>query len=166
MLKRHMAAVAVSAAALIATGLGATPAGAIPSESGGQLKLQDNLCLDIPNGNAVAGAQIQQWACNGTRAQQWKIMYVDSTHFLVQSVIESQLCLNNWEGGDKTGNHIKLYYCANSNDGSFNWVHKGKGTQMQPRVASSNCLDAWSGTGQGNEIRLYPCLDAAGENFL
>ncbi|MGW2748614.1 RICIN domain-containing protein [Streptomyces sp. NPDC001450] len=164
MLKRRMAAVAVSAAALIAAGLAATPANALSTE-GHQLKLQDNLCLDIPNGNAVVGAQIQRWGCNGTPAQQWNLVDVDSTHHLVQSAMNTSLCLNNWEGGDKTGNHIKLYYCANSGDGSFNWVHKGNGTQMQPRVAVVNCLDAWSGTGQGNEIRLYPCTDAPGENF-
>ncbi|MDJ0344767.1 hypothetical protein QMK19_08160 [Streptomyces sp. H10-C2] len=43
MLKRRIAAVAVSATALIATGLAATPA----SASEGQIKLQDNLCLDV-----------------------------------------------------------------------------------------------------------------------
>ncbi|MEU6274930.1 ricin-type beta-trefoil lectin domain protein [Streptomyces populi] len=166
MLKRRLAAVAVSAAALICTGLAAAPADAVGSEGGSQLKLQDNLCLDIPGGKVFDSAQIQQWACNGTRAQMWNIFYVDSTHFLIQSAIENQFCLNNWEGGDRTGNHLRLHACANSADGSFNWVHKGRGTQIQPRGASANCLDAWSGTGQGNEIRLYPCTDAPGENFV
>ncbi|MDJ0347364.1 hypothetical protein QMK19_39830 [Streptomyces sp. H10-C2] len=69
MLKRRIAAVTVSATALIATGLAATPANAL-STTGNPIKLQDNLCLDIPNGNAVIGAQIQQWGCNSTPAQQ------------------------------------------------------------------------------------------------
>ncbi|MBD0742270.1 RICIN domain-containing protein [Streptomyces sp. CBMA152] len=165
MLKHRLAAVAVCATGLMATGFTATPANALSTE-GHQIKLQDNLCLDIPGGNAVIGAQIQQWGCNGTPAQQWNFVHVDSTHFLVQSAINTNLCINNWEGGDKTGNHIKLYNCANSGDGSFNWVYKGSGIQMQPRSAGVNCLDAWSGTGQGNEIRLYPCTDAPGENFV
>ncbi|KOU47740.1 hypothetical protein ADK54_12660 [Streptomyces sp. WM6378] len=160
-----MAAVAVAATGLMATGLTASPASALPSDGGVPIKLQDNLCLDIPGGHAVIGAQIQQWGCNGSDAQRWNFVHVDSTHFLVQSSLDTNLCINNWEGGDKTGNHIKLYNCANTGDGSFNWVHRGNGTQMQPRSAATNCLDAWSGTGQGNEIRLYPCTDAPGENF-
>ncbi|MFD5561040.1 MULTISPECIES: RICIN domain-containing protein [Kitasatospora] len=162
MLKRRMAAVVVSATALIATGLTATPASA---DGGIEIRLKDGYCLDIPNGNAVAGAQIREWTCNGSMAQRWAFASVDSTHFLIYSYDNHTLCLNNWEGGDKTGNHIKLYTCANSPDGSFNWVYKGTGIQMQPRVASQNCLNAWGGSAQGAEIRLYPCLDVPNENF-
>ncbi|WP_230210980.1 RICIN domain-containing protein [Streptomyces kaniharaensis] len=171
MRKRIAKIAAVAAAPLLAATLGTGTAHA--GSSGGEIRFSNGYCLDVSGGNFVSGATVQLWGCNGTSAQQWWLAQTDSTHFQVQAARSNDpngrlLCLNNWEGGDVTGNHMRLYPCSagSAGDTQFNWVYKGNGKQMQPRVASANCVDAWGGLYQGAEARLYGCTDAAGENII
>ncbi|MEZ0095908.1 RICIN domain-containing protein [Streptacidiphilus sp. EB129] len=163
-MRKSIVAAVVTGAALIATGLAASPASAANSTS--PLGFANDLCLDVPNSNAVVGQQVQQWTCNGTEAQMWTTYWVDSTHFQVHSGLNYNLCLNNWEGGDTVGNHIKLYNCETTPDGLFNWVHTGSGTQIQPQSAWHTCVNGWGGDAPGNEMRLYTCQDVDNENLI
>ncbi|MET9735914.1 ricin-type beta-trefoil lectin domain protein [Streptomyces sp. NPDC006458] len=163
MRKRAVAAV-ISGAALIATGLVASPASAATYYA--PIQLRNGLCFDVPGSNAYAGAQIQQYTCNGTGAQKWAWYPVDSTHYEIRSYLNPGLCLNNWEGGDTVGNHIKLYNCDWFNpDRTFNFVYMGTGAQLQPKSAWQNCVNGWGGDASGNELRLYTCMDVNNEDL-
>ncbi|MGV4988653.1 RICIN domain-containing protein [Streptomyces sp. NRAIS4] len=170
------AALAATAASVLALGLGAAPASAqTPGTSYSNFHIfigpGQKFCLDVPGGNAVTGAQVEAWGCNGTPAQVWDGWYVDTTHyqlaFHTRDANGNQLCLNHWEGGDVTGNHLRLYPCskAGSPDDAFNTVFNGGNTQIQPKVASSNCLNIWGGLANGNPARLYQCADVDNENL-
>ncbi|MDJ0347599.1 RICIN domain-containing protein [Streptomyces sp. H10-C2] len=132
-----------------------------------QIKFDNGLCLDVPNADAHSMQYVQQWGCNGTNAQQWKIINIDPTHFKIQSTISPYLCLNNWQGGDKTGNDIVLYACVNDGDGQFNIVNNNGNTwpidRLQPKSAATNCVNMWGGDQWGNHARLYPCNNASNE---
>ncbi|MEU4116442.1 ricin-type beta-trefoil lectin domain protein [Kitasatospora sp. NPDC028055] len=163
---------AVAAAPLLAATLGTGTAHADTSSVWGEVRFANGYCLDVAGANFVSGATVQIWGCNGTQAQQWSLYPADATHFLIQAATSNDhvhtLCANNWEGGDVTGNHMRLYPCTqgSANDTWFNWVHKGNGRQIQPKVASANCLNSWGGLYQGAQARLYPCLDSAEENVV
>ncbi|WP_328958580.1 RICIN domain-containing protein [Kitasatospora purpeofusca] len=160
---RKRIAAAIAGAALIATGLTATPASAETLYE--VIEMHNYLCWDVPNSNAYAGAQVQQWGCNGTTAQKWSWRQVDATHYEIRTALNPGLCLNNWEGGDTTGNHIKLYNCgATSPDRVFNFVRTGNGSQLQPKSAWKNCVSGWGGNDWGNELRLFTCTDVADQN--
>ncbi|MGH3805018.1 MAG: RICIN domain-containing protein [Pseudonocardiaceae bacterium] len=160
---RKLIAAAVSGAALMVTGLAAGPASA---ETGYHpIEMYNHLCWDVPNSNAYSGAQVQQWGCNGTDAQRWLVHKVDATHYEIRNYLNQNLCLNNWEGGDTVGNHIKLYACGESNpDRVFNQVHTGSHTQLQPKSAWKTCVSGWGGDAWGNELRLFTCKDVADQN--
>ncbi|MFB6840628.1 RICIN domain-containing protein [Streptomyces sp. NPDC056361] len=162
---RKRVAAAISGAALIATGLTASPASADTGYY--SIEIYNHLCWDVPNSNAYVGAQVQQWGCNGTDAQHWSWRQVDATHYEIRSALNPDLCLNNWEGGDTIGNHIKLYYCGSSNpDRVFNFVRTGQHSQLQPKSAWKNCINGWGGNDWGNELRLYTCMDVDNENIV
>ncbi|MET3988042.1 RICIN domain-containing protein [Streptomyces sp. PvR034] len=163
-MRKGATATFISAAALIATGLVATPASAATYYE--QIQLHNGLCFDVPNSNASSGVQVQQWTCNRTGAQKWAWYQVDSTHYEIRSYLNPGLCLNNWEGGDTSGNHIKLYACgSNNSDRVFNFVYKGNGAQLQPKSAWQNCVNGWGGNGVGNELRLFTCADVDNESI-
>ncbi|MDJ0347365.1 ricin-type beta-trefoil lectin domain protein [Streptomyces sp. H10-C2] len=172
LIRKHIAKIAaVAAAPLLAATLGTGTAHAGVTVA--PIKFSNGYCLDVSGGNFVVGATVQLWGCNGTSAQDWWLRQTDSTHFEVHSASTNDpqgrmLCLNNWEGGDKTGNHMRLYSCSEGSwgDTTFNWVYKGNGRQMQPRSASANCVNSWGGLYQGAEARLYGCLDSVEENII
>ncbi|MFD9723239.1 RICIN domain-containing protein [Streptomyces sp. NPDC059072] len=162
---------AVAAAPLLAITLGAGTAHA--GYGAGEIRFNSGYCLDVSGGNFVVGQKVQIWGCNGTSAQQWWLRTKDATHFEIQAsqTYDPQgrlLCVNNWEGGDVTGNHMRLYPCASGSAGDtqFNFVYAGNGRQLQPRVASANCINSWGGLYQGAEARLYPCSHSVEEDLV
>ncbi|WP_031078255.1 RICIN domain-containing protein [Streptomyces sp. NRRL WC-3742] len=165
-IRKRIAALAAASVPLLGLVV-ATPAHA---DGYTEIRFAGGLCLDAQGGNWDPGTIVQLWGCNGTMAQQWSIESVDSTHFQIVythfSPDRQALCVNNWEGGDTTGNHLKLYYCNSSNPGDVQWnkTYYGGHIQLQPKVASKNCLNGWGGLNQGAEARLFNCGDYANEN--
>ncbi|MFI6151994.1 RICIN domain-containing protein [Kitasatospora sp. NPDC051170] len=162
---------AVAAAPLLVATLGTGAAHADTRSVWGEVRFANGYCLDVSGGNFATGATVQIWGCNGTEAQQFSLYPADATHFEIHASGSNNghvLCVNNWEGGDTTGNHMRLYPCTqgSANDTWFNWVYKGNGRQIQPKVASANCLNSWGGLYQGAQARLYSCLDSGEENVI
>ncbi|MEZ0067554.1 hypothetical protein ABIA32_003567 [Streptacidiphilus sp. MAP12-20] len=113
MRKRLAKIAAIAAAPLLAATLGTGTAYA--GSAWGPIQFSNGYCLDVSGGNFVVGATVQLWGCNGTPAQQWWLWQEDSTHFQASQSNDPQgrvLCMNNWEGGDVTGNHMRLYPCS------------------------------------------------------
>ncbi|MGV4988654.1 RICIN domain-containing protein [Streptomyces sp. NRAIS4] len=168
MLRKRIAALALAATApLLATALGA---GTAHADGYTAIHFANNFCLDVKDGWFANNQPVQIWGCNSTDAQTWSIESVDYTHFQIvasrRSPDKQALCLNNIEGGDRTGNHLRLYYCSQSSakDATFNKTYYGGHVQLQPRVASANCLNSWGGLYQGAEARLYGCYSGPEEN--
>lgn len=175
-MRKRVAALAAAAAPLLALTIGTAPAHAgtvvpaFPTAYHVAIQFDNGLCLDVPNADAHSGQYVRQWGCNSTNAQSWNLLKIDYTHFKVQSTVNTGLCLNNWEGGDQTGNHIVLYNCGvTDGDGQFNMINTGGGTwghtEFQPKSAAANCVNMWGGDDWGNYARLFPCGDAPNENI-
>ncbi|MEZ0064275.1 hypothetical protein ABIA32_000253 [Streptacidiphilus sp. MAP12-20] len=170
-MRKRLAALAIAAAPIATLTLGAVPAHAASNQYNVAVifwntALPGNYCLDIPGNNAVSGEQLQAWACNDSAAQSWNVIYTDSYHFELQSRTNTNLCANNWQGGDNTGNDIKLYTCNGNADGTWNSVHAGSNMQIQPRSALNTCLNIWGGLGSGNPAKLYQCGDWSNEDVM
>ncbi|MFD7540221.1 RICIN domain-containing protein [Streptomyces sp. NPDC059819] len=155
----------VASAAATAAALG-TLATAAPAQAASKynvtINIADGYCLDIPNSNAFNGQVVQQWPCNGTNAQQWNIVDFGASHFKIQSAASPSFCLNNWSGGNTTGDYIKLFNNCDSADAAFNTVGNDGGgnyIRFQPMKATSACVNMWGGQAQGAVARLYPCTD-------
>ncbi|RAG84296.1 hypothetical protein DN069_17550 [Streptacidiphilus pinicola] len=172
-MRKRLAALAAAAVPLVALTLGAAPAHAASNEYNINIWFplvgnnQPYQCLDIPGNNAASGQQLTSWQCGNTdQAERWNIIYTDSYHFEIQSVTNPNMCANDWQGGDVSGNDIKLYTCNGDNDGTWNTVNTIGGLQLQPRSAAANCLNIWGGLGNGNPAKLYQCADVPNEDVV
>ena len=167
---RRFLALAAAAAPLAALTLGAAPAHAASNTYKMNIPFYGwsnrPLCLAIPNNHAVLGQQLWAEQCNGSDEQMWNKVYTDSYHFELQSYTNPNLCANDWQGGDVSGNDIKLYYCNGDADGTWNMVNIGSGEQIQPRSALNNCLNIWGGLAPGNWARLYQCGNVENEDTI
>jgi hypothetical protein len=172
-MRKRIVALAASAASILALTLGAAPAHAADTSISyyTAITFDNGLCLDVPNSNAYSGAYVQQWGCNSTQAQKWKIHYVDSSHFTIASTLDSNLCLNDWEGTASYGDHIRLYPCSTSDtDSLFNLYYEGGYPgggpiwDLQPKRSSNLCVNMWGGDQVSNLARLYYCENASNEN--
>jgi hypothetical protein len=163
--RKRLTALAAVVAPLVALTLGVAPAHATDYVSvvfHGSV----DYCLDIPGNNAVVGEQLQGWQCNNSDAQLWSIVRTDGTHFELQSKTNSGLCANDWQGGDGSGNDVKLYYCNGDADGTWNYVGGPYVHPIQPKSALNTCLNIWGGLGNGNPAKLFQCGDVPNEDVL
>lgn len=166
-MRKRLAALAAVVAPLVALTVGAAPAHAadyvnvVFHGSDGP-----DHCLDIPSNHAVVGQQLQGYECNNSDTQLWNYIKTDSYHFELQSKTSPALCANNWQGGDVTGNDIKLYYCNGDADGTWNWVGRAWLDPIQPRSALNNCLNIWGGLAAGHPAKLYPCAEVDNEDVI
>jgi hypothetical protein len=112
-------------------------------------------CLDLPGQNAVNGARLQMWDCNGLMGQQWlfdaedaKIRYMDDPSKCVDvpggEAVEGQL-LWLWDCVDTPGQVMgydaeeKTIYFASSNDATLCWSLIAGDTSNGNAIAVSQC---------------------------
>ncbi|GAB3462847.1 hypothetical protein GCM10027436_73220 [Actinophytocola sediminis] len=97
-------------------------------------------CLDIPYGTIESGIQLQQWNCNGSTYQQWRLTPSGSGTYQIINVA-SGLCLANQNAGTGSGVPIVQEVCsANTNK---QWLFTPAGR------AWSDVADGFAGTGGG-----------------
>ncbi|WP_042435129.1 RICIN domain-containing protein [Streptacidiphilus anmyonensis] len=170
-MRKRLAALAAAAAPIAALTIGLAPAHADANQYDVAVFFPGNgngyYCLDIPGNNAVVGQQLTSWPCSSNdEAERWNQIYTDSYHFELQSVTNTKLCANDWQGGDVSGNDIKLFTCNGDADGTWNMLNDNGSWQLQPRSALNNCLNIWGGLGNGNPARLFQCGDFPNEDMV
>lgn len=158
-------------AALLAAPALALAIGAAPAQAANRYDVPiiaaDGECMEVVEGNAVSGAYVAQQDCREIASQRWNLLDVGSHYFQVQSAKNPSLCLNNWEGGDRKGNYIRLYACGTTDDRLFNFVYDdGRWVTIQPKSAWHNCLNFWGGSAPGYYARLYDCNTDPNELLL
>ncbi|MFO0684401.1 MAG: RICIN domain-containing protein [Sandaracinus sp.] len=103
-------------------------------------------CLDVAYGNAVNGAAVQLWECNGSPAQQW---------FLEGNRVRSALgrCLDVTAGNAGNGARVQTYDCNGTPAQSWTFLPNGA-----LRNGLGTCLDVSSANaGNGAAIQGYQC---------
>ena len=74
------------------------------------------LSLDLPEGNLDNGTSIQQWDCNQSWAQQWRLIAVDDSYFRIVSLGDESKCVAVATDSAEDGIAVELQsYTANSN---------------------------------------------------
>ncbi len=168
-----------SAIAAIGTGLTNVPVRVLPANSAG---IQ---CLDATSGGTVAGAALQQYACQ-TRTQYNQVFSINpqgSTGFYSISVQSSEgildgagvpatpLCLDVPIAQGANGTGVLVSACAFSDSATQQlWRIDPDGTDWTIKnVRNANrCLDVRGGTGatqSGVLMQIYDCTGASNQRF-
>lgn len=96
--------------------------------------------LEIENGYASAGTNVQQYESNGTDAQQWVIKEVENNYFYIASKLNG-LCLDVDNFGVDNGTNIKVYSAYLSNAQKWRFMPLGTQTISDGDYYISTALD-------------------------
>ncbi|GHJ48044.1 hydrolase [Catellatospora sp. TT07R-123] len=106
-----------------------------------------NRCIDIPSSNAVDGARLQIWDCNGTDAQKWTFAADGSVQALGK-------CMDVAAGSTADGAAVQLYTCNGT--GAQKFTLNAAGDLVNPQA--NKCVDVTgAATGNGAKLQLWTC---------
>ena len=126
-------------------------------------------CVDVSDGSTSNSANIQQYSCNGTPAQQW----VWSRYGMLVNPTSNK-CVTVAHHGGTDGSNIDLYECYHDGQpctdpfecaGQDNQLWVWSGNSLKNRI-SDKCLDVadW-GVSDGANIQLWTCDNNANQRW-
>ncbi|GGL01700.1 family 16 glycosylhydrolase [Mangrovihabitans endophyticus] len=124
--------------------------GSTPPPSTGGTMLKSNFsgrCIDIPGGNAVDGARLQMYDCNGSDAQKWT--------FQGDGTLRAKgMCMDPAGGALSNGTPIQIVSCNGNPVQRF--TLSGAGDLVN--VSANRCVDVkdWN-SGNGAQLQLWDC---------
>lgn len=123
----------------------------------GTLRVNGELCLDVPWGEARDGNPAQVARCNGNVAQQW-------TRAADGTVRALGKCLDVAGGGTANGTVVQLWTCNGT--GAQRWTYDAaSGALRNPQ--SGRCLDAVGGlpVRDGQRVQVWDCTGAGNQRW-
>ncbi|MEU3350983.1 RICIN domain-containing protein [Streptomyces sp. NPDC037389] len=111
-------------------------------------------CLEINNGAKDNGVKAQQYTCNGTTAQQWRMVPAADSTYELRSV-PSGKCLEVENSGTKAGDAAQQWTChggANTRWQAILVDHDKKLFQLRPQHVQDRCLDI-PGANKENNVK-------------
>ena len=114
--------------------------------------------LDVTNGATANGTNIQQYAYNGSTAQQFNLVYLGSGYYAIKTVCSgSAQALDVWTKSTADGTNIATYSYSGGTNQQFKFVKQSDGSYaILTRVSGDNsCLDDynWSTSNGGNVVQ-------------
>ena len=131
------------------------------------LNLHAGLCLDVANGDAANGTNLQLWECNGSGAQQFVFEPASSGYYLVRNVLTGK-CLDIWEFSTAAGANIAQYDCHGAENQQFavEDVAGGGVVRISSRLSGMS-LDAWLwGAANGTNVVQWPITGGDNQKFV
>jgi chitinase len=114
-------------------------------------------CLDVNGAGTADGTNVQEWTCNGTAAQAWRVEDLGGG---VSRLVNpnSNKCLDVNGAGTADGTNIQLWACNGTAAQSFA-IESLDGQDVRIRNTNSgSCVDvAGSGTADGTNVQLWTC---------
>ena len=80
--------------------------------------LNETKTMDVSGGNTNNGTNIQIWESNGTKAQKWKIEYIDG-YYQLKSKLNTKKCLEVKNSNFSINSNIQLSDCNNKDNQKF-----------------------------------------------
>jgi serine protease AprX len=122
-------------------------------------------CLEVTNGSSTDGALTQQWSCNNSARQKWRIETVASGGYEVVS-LSSGKCLDVSDVSTNDGASIQQWSCANGNNQRWRIEPMDNNAFRLVALHSNKCLDV-SGvsTADGAAIHQWGCHDGNNQKW-
>jgi hypothetical protein len=114
-------------------------------------------CLDINAAGTANGTKVQEWTCNRSGAQQFRVEGVGNGAYRLINT-RSNKCVDISASGTADGTPAQLWTCNGTGAQSFRFNDLGNGNVTFVNTNSGKCLDVKaSATGDGTQIQLYTC---------
>lgn len=119
------------------------------------------LCLDVDQSSTQAGANVQQFTCNGTNAQAWTVVRATSGTIALRAGT-GNMCLAVAGNSGAPGANVEQQPCDGGPAQSWNLRGVGVGHYELKHTGGTTCLDvAAASTSPGSNVATWTCNDLA-----
>lgn len=124
-------------------------------------------CLDVPSSSTQSGVQLQQYSCNGTGAQLFKLLPVSGTTDLFTLVNKtSNLCLDVHSSSTSDGAKVIQWSCTGNANQQFRLQDVSSGVYKLVAKHSNKCVDvSGAATGNGAAVQQWSCHNGANQQW-
>jgi hypothetical protein len=120
-------------------------------------------CLDVSGGGTSNGTKVQQWTCNGTGAQTFRLEAQGSAYVLKNT--QANKCAVPTGNGSSNGTQIVLGSCSGSS-AKFKVEGTSGGYEHLVHTRSGKCLDVnGAASNDGGKVQLWTCNNTAAQNW-
>jgi Ricin-type beta-trefoil lectin domain/Glycosyl hydrolases family 18 len=114
-------------------------------------------CLDVNGAGTADGTNIQQWTCNGTPAQAFRVDDVGGGKVRLVNP-HANKCVDINGAGTANGTNVQLWTCNGTGAQSFVIEDMGDGTSRLRNPNSGKCVDVnGAGAADGTNVQLWTC---------
>jgi hypothetical protein len=122
-----------------------------------------NKCLDVNESATTNGTKIQQWSCNGTSAQSFKLEDRGGGNVRVRNV-NANKCLDVTGGGTANGTKVQLWSCGSGGSQKFKVEDVGGGYRRLVNPQSGKCLDVnGASSADGAQVQIWTCNSSSAQ---
>ena len=122
-------------------------------------------CIDVSGGSTADRAQIQQWQCNGTGAQSFRVENLDGGAARLINTASNK-CVDIDGASTADGAKVQLWSCNGGGAQRFRIEDVGDGNVRLVNPNSNKCLDvAGAGSADGTKIQLWTCNGSKAQSF-
>jgi outer membrane protein assembly factor BamB len=126
----------------------------------------EGLCVDVEGGSTEDAALVQQYTCNGSAAQRWKVVNVANNVYELRSEA-SDKCLDVAGGSAANGAALQQYTCNGTPAQRWVVADLGGGAyRLVSQTGSAKCLDVPGGSAQlATKLQQYSCNGSAAQTL-
>jgi hypothetical protein len=129
----------------------------IPAQATTLVRKGSGKCLDVNEASSTNGTKIQQWGCNGSAAQKFKLEDRGGGNYRLRNQGTNK-CLDVKGGGTANGTKVQLWSCNTGSNQKFKVQDAGDGYVRLRHPASNKCLDVnGGGNGDGTQVQIWSC---------
>jgi hypothetical protein len=135
--------------------------------SGGSIlsPVHSGLCMDVAGASMDNGAQIQQYACNGSAAQSFTLDPRGNGQYRIVSS-RSGKCIDVPSGDKNNGTILQQWDCSENVNQLFNVKILAGGIKTFQSVVSGKCLDVTGiSMSAGAKIQQWDCSNSGNQQF-
>lgn len=117
--------------------------------------LKNDMVLDVKNGSKSDRTNVQLWASNGTKAQQWSVSH-DSDGYVTLRNANSGKALDVADGKSQSGTNVQQYTSNNHRSQKWVVIRTESSYRLVSALSRSLALDVSDGKSQsGTNIQVY-----------
>jgi hypothetical protein len=114
-------------------------------------------CLDVNHSGSADGTRLQEWTCNGTGAQSFRVEDAGGGSYRFVNP-QSGKCVDVSGSGTADGTVVQLWTCNGTGAQSFRIESVANGYDRLVNTNSSKCVDVTGGaSASGTAIELWTC---------
>lgn len=127
--------------------------------------VQSNKCVGISSGSTAAATTVDQWTCDGSAEQQWRLRDLGNSVYELKAQHSGQ-CLDVSSYSYSNGAKIQQWPCNNSGNESWKMTMKSNGSYQLMAQHSGKCLDVANySTENGGILHQWDCVGGVNQTF-